>query len=195
MARIDSAEVATPSLIDDAADGLRRLTDLLLRVDENEPAVVAIADELSRIEEALEKNIEEALEKNTGPAEFRNPVCGRGNALAPPLDVERLPDGGVRATGSLGLPYQGPQGLVHGGMSALMLDHVLALAHPDEFAVIEELVVRYHQPLPLFEDVVITGCQMTDADEKTRARGEITVAGHLAVSAEALFRDAPPPRI
>lgn len=186
MARIDSAEGGTPSLIDDAADGLRRLTDLLLRVDENEPAVVAIADELGRIEEALGKN--------TGPAEFRNPVCGRGNALAPPLKMERLPDGGVRATGSLGLPYQGPQGLVHGGMSALMLDHVLALAHPDEFALIEELVVRYHQPLPLFEDVVITGCQMTDADEKTRARGEITVAGHLAVSAEALFRDAPPPR-
>lgn len=185
MARIDRADVINPSPIDDAADGLRRLTDLLLRVDENDPALVAVADELDRIEAALAQN--------AGPAEFRDPVSGRGNALAPPLDMERLPDGTVRATGSLGLPYQGPQGLVHGGMSALMLDHVLALAHPDEFALIEELVVRYHQPLPLFEDVVITGCQMTDEDEKVRAHGEITVDGYLAVSAEALFRDAPPP--
>lgn len=185
MAKIDRAEGITPSLIDDTADGLRRLTDLLLRVDENEPAVVAIADELDRIEEALERN--------TGPAEFHDPVCGRGNALAPPLKMERLPDGSVRATGSLGLPYQGPQGLVHGGMSALMLDHVLALAHPEERTQIEELVVHYHQPLPLFEDIVITGCQMRNTDEKPRAHGEITVDGRLAVSAEALFRDAPPP--
>ncbi|MGG7104149.1 PaaI family thioesterase [Rhodococcus sp. 24CO] len=185
MAKIDRTEVTTPSLIDDAADGLRRLTDLLLRVDENEPAVVAIADELDRIEEALERN--------TGPAEFRDPVCGRGNALAPPLKMERLPDGSVRATGSLGLPYQGPQGLVHGGMSALMLDHILALAHPEDFALIEELVVRYHQPLPLFGDVVITGCQMSDTDGKPRAHGEIAVDGRLAVSAEAVFRDSPPP--
>ena len=54
-------------------------------------------------------------------------------------------------------------------------------------------MVRYHQPLPLFEGVVITGRRMSDEDEKVRAHGEITVDGYLAVSAEALFRDAPPP--
>ncbi|MDV8069373.1 PaaI family thioesterase [Rhodococcus sp. IEGM 1366] len=174
MARIDRADVINLSPIDDAADGLRRLTDLLLRVDENDPALVAVADELDRIEAALEQN--------AGPVEFRDPVSGRGNALAPPLDLERLPDGTVRATGSLGLPYQGPQGLVHGGMSALMLDHILGLTHPEGSTLLEELVVRYHQPLPLFEGVVITGCRMSDEDEKVRARGEITVDGYLAVS-------------
>lgn len=172
--------------IKDAAVGLRRLTDLLLRVEENEPALVEIADELERLEIMLEKS--------TRAPEFFDPVCGRGNALAPPLEMEMGAEGGAMATGSLGLAYQGPQGLVHGGMSALMLDHVLRLTHPHFSGpdAIEELSVRYHRPLPLFEELVVIGTPAI-RDGSAGAHGEITVDGHLAVSADALFRDRPNP--
>jgi acyl-coenzyme A thioesterase PaaI-like protein len=54
-----------------------------------------------------------------------NPVIGIRNPIAPPLAIERAPDGGVFTDFHLGAAYEGPPGHVHGGVSALVLDHVL----------------------------------------------------------------------
>ena len=48
-----------------------------------------------------------------------NAVVGLRNAVAPPLRIQREPDGRVWADVELGMQYEGPAGLTHGGISAL----------------------------------------------------------------------------
>jgi acyl-coenzyme A thioesterase PaaI-like protein len=57
-----------------------------------------------------------------------NVVIGLRNPVAPPLDVETGPDGSVSADFHLGAAYEGPPGHVHGGVAAMILDHVLGAA-------------------------------------------------------------------
>ena len=57
-----------------------------------------------------------------------NAVVGLRNAVAPPLRIQREPDGRVWADVELGMQYEGPAGLTHGGISALLLDQVLGEA-------------------------------------------------------------------
>ena len=47
-----------------------------------------------------------------------NAVVGLRNPVAPPLRVERTPDGTATASFHLGAMYEGPPGLVHGGVSS-----------------------------------------------------------------------------
>jgi len=57
-----------------------------------------------------------------------NPVIGVRNAVAPPLQITAEPDGLVWAQFELGAAYEGPPGHVHGGISALIMDHILGEA-------------------------------------------------------------------
>src|SRR3954447_14888294 len=57
----------------------------------------------------------------------RSGISGRGNPLAPPLDVEF--DGDItRASAVYGLAYEGPPGHLHGGFVAAAFDDLLGLA-------------------------------------------------------------------
>ena len=60
-----------------------------------------------------------------------NPVIGIRNPIAPPLVINRDPSGGVFTDFHLGAAYEGPPGHVHGGVSAMVLDHVLGEAASD----------------------------------------------------------------
>ncbi|HEY7052766.1 MAG TPA: PaaI family thioesterase [Mycobacterium sp.] len=53
-----------------------------------------------------------------------NPVIGVRNPSAPPLELHHA-DGKVWTDFHLGAAYEGPPGHVHGGVCALVLDHVL----------------------------------------------------------------------
>ncbi|WP_068161493.1 PaaI family thioesterase [Rhodococcus phenolicus] len=186
----DSTEHARAQQLRNVVDGLRRLTDVLLRVDDDDPALDAAAAELDRIAALVEQS-SPATGFGTAP-DGNDPVFGHRNALAPPLTPAVTDSGTVSATGTLGLAYQGPRGLVHGGVSALLLDHVLHTA-ADRYgpAVLDELTVRYHRPVPLFEAVTVT-CGHTDrGGADLRARGEITVDGNVSVSAQATYRAGP----
>jgi acyl-coenzyme A thioesterase PaaI-like protein len=57
-----------------------------------------------------------------------NPVVGIRNPTAPPLEIHRDEDGRVSTDFHLGAAYEGPPGHVHGGVAALVLDHVLGEA-------------------------------------------------------------------
>ena len=57
-----------------------------------------------------------------------NVVIGMRNPVAPPLDIKQGDDGGVFTDFQLGAAYEGPPGHVHGGVAALVLDHVLGAA-------------------------------------------------------------------
>jgi len=80
-----------------------------------------------------------------------NAVVGLRNAIAPPVRINREPDGRVWADFELGMAYEGPAGLTHGGISALVLDQVLgeAAEHGSAPGMTATLTLRYRRPTPL----------------------------------------------
>jgi acyl-coenzyme A thioesterase PaaI-like protein len=57
-----------------------------------------------------------------------NAVIGVRNPTAPPLVIRKDSSGGVFTEFHLGAAYEGPPGHVHGGVAALILDHLLGEA-------------------------------------------------------------------
>ncbi|HUP99708.1 MAG TPA: PaaI family thioesterase [Aeromicrobium sp.] len=57
-----------------------------------------------------------------------NAAIGRRNAIAPPIVNEIHDDGTVVGCATLGAAYEGPPGMAHGGVVALLLDQVLGEA-------------------------------------------------------------------
>src|SRR6201995_4710717 len=62
------------------------------------------------------------------PVVWGNAVIGLRNAIAPPLTIEHAEDGSCSSEFTLSSAYEGPPGWVHGGVCALVLDHVLGEA-------------------------------------------------------------------
>src|SRR3546814_11750242 len=88
-----------------------------------------------------------------------DPITGAENAIAPPLHLSGREDGSIGGVVTLGLPYQGPPGHVHGGVSAMLPDHMLGVSNA--WAGTSGMTARrtpnYHSPTPLFSDHQITG--------------------------------------
>ncbi len=149
------------------------------------------------------RGIVEELEARTEPPQRRlvsmwehadlgryDPIAGSENPLAPPIHAIGQEDGSVVATTSLGLAYQGPPGHVHGGVSALLLDHLLGMANhwgAGPSGMTGTLTVRYHRPTPLFTDLTFRAQQAEYTDRKTRTTGTISVGEDVCVSAEGIF--------
>jgi hypothetical protein len=118
-----------------------------------------------------------------------NAVVGLRNPVAPPLVLHHELDGLVWSEFVLGAPYEGPPEHVHGGVSALILDHVLgATAHrAGRPAYTGTLTLRYRRRTAL-------GRQLRAQAHIERTEGVKTFAvGHLAddegvtVEAEGVF--------
>ena len=121
-----------------------------------------------------------------------NPVYGPGNPLAPRLAATDTPDG--RATGhvTLGKPYEGPAGVVHGGVVASLFDHMLArvVRAVGRGGMTAELTVSYRRPVRLGVPLVVTA-KIGDADgRRTTARARIVAEddpGTTLAEAEGMF--------
>ena len=109
------------------AQRTRELVDATMRTEVDHAEV----EEVTALIEALTTRLGKQqrpgwLGVEIGPdGTMRNPgnaVVGLRNPVAPPLRVERTPDGTAAASFHLGAMYEGPPGLVHGGVSALILD-------------------------------------------------------------------------
>lgn len=117
-----------------------------------------------------------------------NPVIGIRNPIAPPLTIQRDDDGGVFTDFHLGAAYEGPPGHVHGGVSALVLDHVLG-----EVAANEEtprftgtITLRYLRPTRLGELHAEARITRTDGF-KAYAAGHLADEEGITVEAEGIF--------
>lgn len=156
----------------------------------------AIADELDATAPDLEERMVDMWhgEGNTR----HDAVAGTENPLAPPLDYAPGPDGSIQAEVVLDLPYQGPPGCVHGGVSALILDHTLGVANgwAGVSGMTAELTLRYHHVTPLFEPLTVTARQVSVDGVKIRTVGSISAGGRECVTAEGLFiaKHRPRPR-
>jgi acyl-coenzyme A thioesterase PaaI-like protein len=113
-------------------ESVRALIDATIRTEVGAEAVAAARSEIDAATARLRS------EQLDGPFGIRfttdgdqmpwgNVVIGVRNPVAPPLVVEQS-DSGVFTDFHLGAAYEGPPGHVHGGVAALVLDHVLGAA-------------------------------------------------------------------
>ncbi|MGY1803687.1 PaaI family thioesterase [Blastococcus sp. SYSU D00922] len=121
-----------------------------------------------------------------------SPVYGPGNPVAPPMEASSTPDG--RATGrvTLGKSHEGPPGLVHGGVVATLLDHVLARAvrAAGRGGLTATLTVTYRRPVQLGVPLVATAEVGTTEGRRTTATARIVAEddpGATLAEAEGLF--------
>ena len=119
------------------AESVRALVDATIRTEVDADTVAeitrAVDDAVARLRS---RQIDGAFGvRHTTSGEsvgWGNAVIGMRNALAPPVVTRRDEDGAVRAEFHLGAAYEGPPGHVHGGVSAMILDHLLGeAASPD----------------------------------------------------------------
>ncbi len=118
-----------------------------------------------------------------------NVAMGIRNAIAFPLQIEHHENGTATADLLLESPYEGPPGHVHGGVCALILDHVLgATAHrPGKPAFTGTLNLRYVAPTRLGR-IRAEAWIESEADSKSIAAGHITNSeGVVTVKAEGIF--------
>lgn len=195
---------ATPNNkgVDAAVAAARRVIETLLHAGDKSAAEMnEVADRLNAVADHLEEHAppvhERLVDMWAGEGVTRHdPVTGPENAIAPPLHLAGQEDGSIEGRVTLGLAYQGPPGCVHGGVSAMILDHTLGVANhwAGESGMTGTLTLRYHRPTPLFEELTVSGRQESVDGRKIRTVGTISAGGEVCVSADGLFINKHLPR-
>ncbi len=172
---------------------VRKLVDAALRTEVDLDVIREVDADLEKIVARLqERQIDGSFGlryDDTGVTRaWGNAVIGVRNALAPPLDPKRDENGLVWDEFTLGAAYEGPPGLVHGGVIALLLDHVLGMAsgRGRKPRMTAWLKTDYRKPTPL-GDLRIEA-EVAEVDGiKTRSVARLYSHGELTASAEGLF--------
>lgn len=178
------------------AQAVRELADAALRTTADPLEVKAAQAEIEAITARL------AVQQMPGSYGVRrrsdgysrawgNAVVGLRNPIAPPLTTELTGEGDDRKVVSdfrLGAVYEGPPGLVHGGVVSLILDQLLghAAGIGGKPRMTGTLTIRYRQGTPLGE---LRGEAWIGRTEgiKTWAHGHIVGPDGVTAEAEGLF--------
>jgi len=123
------------------------------------------------------------------PVVWSNPVIGVRNPLAPPLPVHHEPGGRCWSEFTLGRVYEGPPGLVHGGISAMILDQLLGEVATDGLMTPKytgTITVKYLRGTPL-GPLRAEAFVERSVNHKTYARGFISDAQGPTAEAEGVF--------
>jgi acyl-coenzyme A thioesterase PaaI-like protein len=175
------------------ADSVRRLIDATIRTQVDAATLAFAKDKIDCATEELSATlmpgsfgVRQTVDGQ--PMVWGNVVIGLRNPVAPPLVIHHGANGLVWADFTLGTAYEGPPGHVHGGICAMVLDHVLgATAHkPGRPAYTGTLCVRYLRgtPLgPLHAEARIDRAEGV----KTFAVGHIADAQGVTVQADGVF--------
>ena len=173
-------------------DAVRRLIDFTIRSEVDDQTLrgaKALIDEASDLLAARLMpgafGVRRTLDGGT--VAWGNAAIGLRNAIAPPLVIARDGDR-VHTDVDLGAAYEGPPGHVHGGVCALILDHVLgATAHlPGRPAFTGTLTVRYLRPTRLGR---LRAEAWVDRDQGSKiiANGHISDSNGVTAEAEGIF--------
>lgn len=181
------------------AQSVRRLIDATIRTEAGAGTVAAAKAHIDCAVEQLSERLMPGSFAVRRPVDGQpvasgNVMIGVRNPVAPPLVIHRDAGGAVWTEVTLGAAYEGPPGHVHGGVCAMVLDHVLgATAHePNRPAYTGTLTLRYVRGTPLGP---VRAEAWVDRVEgvKTFAKGQITDGQGITVAAEGVFikpRDA-----
>lgn len=173
------------------ADSVRALNEASLRTTVPADEVAQIRDELEAITQRLRKSQipgpHGVVMTRTGEQRtYGNAVVGLRNPIAVPLEIETDPEGRAWSRFDLNALYEGPPALVHGGVTALILDQVLgqAAAAGQAPGMTGTLTLRYRRPTPLGTcsaeawiherqgvKTIVHGC-IRDAEDNTTVEAE-----------------------
>lgn len=117
-----------------------------------------------------------------------NAAVGLRNAIAPPMLINHHQAGASWADIDLGAAYEGPPGLVHGGVCAMLLDHILGetASYGRRTNLTGTIEVKYLRATPL-GPLRIEAHVDRDEGFKTFAVGQISDGGGVTVEARGVF--------
>lgn len=197
---IDSGQ--RESIYTSLTESIRRLIDVSIRTEVAPEVAAAVkatidraADELSEMLHPGPMGVQQLADGQT--IAWGNAVVGTRNPVAPPLAVHHDPNGLVWSEFVLGAGYEGPPGNVHGGVCALILDHVLgATAHrPGRPAYTGTLTLRYRRRTPLQRPLRAEAHVERTEGVKMFAVGHLADEDGVTVEAEGIFiHPRPAPR-
>jgi acyl-coenzyme A thioesterase PaaI-like protein len=175
-------------------ESLRKLIDAGLHtgVDaETVRAAQAKIEEATALLESKQRAVTTALRhEGTGrPLTWANPVVGLRNAIAPPMVIHHEDDGKCWSEFTLSGAYEGPPGWVHGGICALVLDHLLGEAASEGLTQPKftgTISLRYLRGTPLGRLRAEAFVERSEG-VKTYARGYLIDAEGPTVEAEGVF--------
>jgi acyl-coenzyme A thioesterase PaaI-like protein len=174
------------------ADAVRELIEATIRTEADDDVVAQARTEIQAVTERLRQRtrpgkVSFRVEGRTLP--LANAVVGLCNPIAPPVVVQHHGDGRCSSEFVLGCAYEGPPGLVHGGVSALVLDHMLGEAASEGLSKARftgTISVRYLRGTPLGPLRCDAWIERTEG-VKVFARGTISDAEGVTVESEGVF--------
>lgn len=176
------------------AQSVRELIDATVRTEADDDTVQAVCAQLGSLTGQLRGA---RLSESPGlryvadgrPLAWGNAVVGLRNPIAPPLIVHHDADGRCWSEFHLGPAYEGPPGLAHGGVCALVLDHLLGEAASHGLTkplFTGTLTVKYLRGTPLGALRGEASVYRTE-EIKTFARGILSDAAGVTVEADGVF--------
>jgi acyl-coenzyme A thioesterase PaaI-like protein len=175
-------------------DALRRLIDAGIRTAVDEDTVREAQAAIEAVTAALEREQRIATstlrhEATGRPLAWANPAVGLRNAIAPPMVIIHGNDGRCWSEFTLNAAYEGPPGWVHGGICALVLDHILGEAASDGLTQPKftgTITLKYLRGTPLGPLRAEAFIERTEG-VKTFARGYLRDADGTTCEAEGVF--------
>lgn len=190
----------------------RALAEAVRRLNTLSVTTVADAEQLQQVAEAVQQQVDllaqqpqrggrmahidperdGQLQRSVVSHEL-SPLSGLCNPLSAPMNLW-FEDDEVRARVTLGWPYEGPPGCVHGGFIAALFDEFLGMGQKlsKQPGFTGTLNIRYIKPTPLHRELNLRGRLVRIDGRKNILRGEMYAGEILTASCEGLFVHMPP---
>jgi len=174
------------------AEAVRDLVDATIRTEADDDVVAQARAAIEAVTESLRHRVRPfgvSYRVGDRPLPLGNAVVGVCNPIAPPLVVHHEGGGRCWSEFVLGAAYEGPPTLVHGGVSALVLDHMLGEAASEGLSkprFTGTITVKYLRGTPLGPLRSEAWIDRRDG-VKVFARGFISDAAGITVEADGVF--------
>jgi hypothetical protein len=176
-------------------DAVRELIDATIRTEADQDAIKTARTAIQAATDALrsrQRDETQVVRYAVGgrPVVWTNAVIGLRNPIAPPLIIHHDGDG-TRCWSEFTLngAYEGPPGLVHGGVCALVLDHVLGEAASEGLTkplFTGTITVRFVRGTPLGRLRAEAAVERTEG-VKSFVSGHLSDAEGITAEAEGIF--------
>jgi hypothetical protein len=180
-------------------DAVRDLLDATVRTEVDQDVIRSARAQIQAVTETLRTRQHDETQVvhyalNGRPLAWSNPVIGLRNPIAPPLNIQHDRHGArCWSDFNLSAAYQGPPGLVHGGVCALVLDHVLGEAASEGLTkplFTGTITVRYLRGTPLGRLRAEANIERIEGI-KTFVSGHLSDSEGITAEAEGIFIQPP----